>query len=386
VPFEQLHQASRIYLIGSEINLDNAVLGFKINDIKKRMGVPLDLVTVHDESPMEHKTDHTIKIKSYYHFIKAVNHYLIANGFENKLFINDNCEGFDEYKKQLLKENFVELVEESGVQYMDTLIEFAKEYNREMNAIIIFSEKEICSNAAYELFNLAMITGKLGKKANGLISLKEKNNSQGIFDMGICPKLGVGGQSIMKKELLSAMKKTWHTNKLPQTLNESQFELLENGKLKNVFIFGEDPLGCADNKVKVAGWLAISEFVVVQDCFMTDTAQTANLILPGSFPAESGGSFTNTQRVIQEFEPVLKPKVEKLAYEQLIDILGQFKSNGFETVKDVMQEAISLLPTSTEKDKHQFVYTTSDKYCRMFNHGCDNINMRFDDEFEKAMK
>ena len=136
--------------------------------------------------------------------------------FHNALFIGDNTEGFDTYKKDLMKENFVELVEAAGVEYMDSVIEFAKEYNNEMNAVIIFSEKELCSNACAEIFNLAMTTGKLGKTANGLMSIKEKNNAQGIFDMGICPTLGVGAIDIKDKDLQAAMKKVWKV-KSPST-------------------------------------------------------------------------------------------------------------------------------------------------------------------------
>ncbi len=190
VSFDQLKEASKIYLIGSEINQDNAVVGFMVSNAQKKSGVPVDLITVHEDSPMKHKADKVMKVKSYYHFIKAVNYYLVANGFENGLFIKDNCEGYEEYKEELLKENFVDLVEKSGVQFMDQVIEFAKEFNKEMNAIIIYSEKEVCAQTSFEMKNLAMVTGKLGKTANGLIALKEKNNSQGLFDMGICPKVG----------------------------------------------------------------------------------------------------------------------------------------------------------------------------------------------------
>ncbi len=127
VPFNQLKDASRIYLIGSEISMDNAVAGFMINKIKKRKNnIPVELITVHENSSMEHKADQTIKIKSIYHFIKAVNYYLVANDFQNGMFITDNCEGFEEYKENLLKENFVELIEKSGVPYMDQIIEFAR--------------------------------------------------------------------------------------------------------------------------------------------------------------------------------------------------------------------------------------------------------------------
>jgi len=386
VPFEQISGADKIYLIGSETNMDNAVAGFLINNTRYKQKIPVELVTIHHDSTMNHKVDKVIDIKSYYHFIKAVNYYLVANGFENRLFINDNCEGFEKYRKAILKENFVELVEKSGVKFMDTIIEFAKEFNREMNAIIVFSEKEICSQAAYEFKNLTLITGKLGKTSSGLISLKEKNNSQGIFDMGVCPKLGVGALPIKDKELQAKMKEKWGVKNLPGTVYENQYESLEKGLLKNIFIFGEDPLGCAQNKVKVAGWLSVADFVVVQDYFMTETAQVADLILPASFPVESGGSFTNTQKVIQEFDRILQPKVKKTSPEQLSDILKKFGLKGHRSVEDVMMEAISLLPTENKKAKLQFYYTGEHNSKRMFNYGCDVVVKRFEENFEKAFE
>jgi formate dehydrogenase major subunit len=386
VPFEQLNGASKIYLIASEINRDNAVAGFMISAAQHNLNIPVELVTVHPDSPMQHKVDNVLHVKSYYHFIKAVNYYLVANHFENRLFINDNAAGFEEYKQVLMKENFVELVEKSGVEYMDMVIEFAKEFNHEMNAVIVFSEKELCSQGAVELKNLAMITGKLGKTSNGLLSLKEKNNSQGLFDMGICPKLGVGIQPILSKELQAKMKEKWGVKSLPETVNISQYDSLEKGILKNIFIFGEDPLGCAQNKVKVAGWLSVAEFIVVQDYFMTETAKHSDLILPASFPVESGGSFTNTQKVIQEFEEGIKPKVELRSFEQLSALLEKFGLKGYESTKDVMMEAISLLPVEQLEEKHLFNYTQEQNCNRMFNYGCDVVVKRFEEHFENELK
>ncbi len=385
VPFEQLKEASKIYLIGAEVNRDNAVAGFVINNVKIKHKVPLKLVTIMDSSPMEHKVEEVLKVKSYYHFIKAVNYYLVANNFHNGMFIEDHCEGFAEYKEQILKENFVDLVERSGVTYMDSVIEFAKEYNNQMNAVIIFSEKELCSDACSELFNMAMITGKLGKTANGLISIKEKNNAQGIFDMGICPTLGVGALDIRDKGLVSRMKKKWKVKEVPQVVNISQYQSLEAGKLKNLFIFGEDPLGCTTNKVKVAGWLTVADFVMVQDYFMTDTAKHAELILPASFPFESGGTFTNTQKVIQEFEAAFKPASGMTTLEQLSGLMKQFGIKQKSDPGDVMLEAISLLPPEAIQEKHRFISTEEKTNCHMFAHGCDYIVKRFDDEFDEAI-
>ncbi len=384
VLFDQIEDASKIYLIGSEINRDNAVAGFMINNAQYKHNIPVELITVHENSTMKHKVDEVLEIKSYYHFIKAVNYYLVANNFQNGMFIKDNCKGFEEYKEKLLKENFVELVEKSGVTYMDKIVEFAKEYNKQLNAILVFSEKELSSNTCVELFNLAKITGKLGKTSSGLISLKEKNNSQGLFDMGICPTFGVGMQAIDNKDFIAKLKKKWNTKKLPSTINVSQYNSLEKGILKNIFIFGEDPLGCAKNKVQIAGWLAIVDFVVVQDYFMTETAKQSDLILPGSLPLESGGSFTNTQQVIQEFDKQFSSKVEHLSYLQIVDLLKKLGSKEKSDLHDIRMEAISLLPTEINAKKYQFVFTNIDNNNRIFEYGCDSVNELFEKEFEEA--
>ncbi len=384
VPFDQINQAGRIYLIGSEINEDNAVTGFMINNAQFNNEIPIELITTNDNSSMLRKVDNVLKINSYYHFIKAVNYYLVANNFHNAMYIADNCEAYEEYKEEVLKENFGELVRLSGVPYMDIIVEFAKSFNNEMNAVIVFSEKEISANASYELFNLCMITGKLGKTASGLISLKEKNNSQGLFDMGICPKFGVGTRPIDDPKLVKLIKEKWKVDELPDTVNESQFINLEEGRLKNLFIFGEDPLGTAKNVVKMSGWISVAEFLMVQDSFITKTAEKADLILPASFPIESGGSFANTQKVLQEFNPEFEPGIDKLSYQQLTDIIKKLGVKQKGKLEEIRMEAMSLLSVSKE-EKLKFVYTNIDNYHCIFNFGCDSVNRYFEKEFESAL-
>jgi len=344
------------------------------------------MITTKKDSSMAHKVDEVMVIKSIYHFIKAVNYYLVANNFHNGLFIRDNCEGFEEYKTELLKENFVDLVQQAGTPIMDDVIEFAKRYNNESNAIIVFSEKELSSNTCTELFNLAMITGKLGKTGSGLISLKEKNNAQGLFDMGACMAYGVGGVPINDTTLQEKMRKTWKVGDLPSLGTTDIYEGLEDGKLKNIFIFGEDPLGCTAHKVQTAGWLSIADFVVVQDYFMTETAKHAHLILPSSFPVETGGSFTNTQKVIQEFGAEFTPAPEKTGIAQLADLLSKLGVVQKDDPHEVLAEVLSLLPEGGEDVVHHFFHTGHDNPNRLYEHGCDHIVMRFDEEFKQAFE
>lgn len=382
-PFEQIKDASKLYLIGSEINLDNAVVGFMVNDAQLKYNIPVSLVTTKEVSASEHKADEKIRIKSYYHFIKAINYYLVANNFQNSMFINDNCEDFEAYKAELLKENFVELIEKSGIPYMDQIIEFAKEYNNEMNAIILFSEKELSGEVCNELFNLAMICGKLGKTANGLISLKEKNNSQGLFDMGILPEIGVGSQPINDDDFIKQMNESWGTD-LKKTDTDCILIGLEKG-FKNFFIFGEDPIGCAKDEAKVKKWFA-DGFVMVQDYFMTATAKEADLILPASMPIETGGSYTNTQKIFQEFEAQFSAKVEQLNYQQLNALLALLGVKTKDELIDIRMEALSLLPSNAVSTKIAFKISKEADSTRFFKFGCDHINLRFEEQFEEMMK
>jgi len=386
VPFEQIMNASKIYLLGSEINMDNAVAGFMINNAQKIKNVPVELITNNGASSMMHKVDSALVIDSYYHFIKAVNYHLINNNLHNAMFINDNCEEYEDYKANILNEDYEKLIQLSGVANESVIADFAKDFINQMDTIIVFSEKEISANASHEIFNLNMITGKLGKTACGVISLKEKNNSQGIFDMGIDPELGVGSIGINNPQYIKMMKDIWKIDELPTSIESDIFGKLQNGKVKNLFVFGEDPIGTSIKKDETANWFSSADFVMVQDNFMTETAKKANLILPASMPIESGGSFTNTQKTIQEFDSSFKSKVDELSHKQLLGITSKLIATDLAEIEDIKTEAISFLSLTNKSDKHKFIYTCNDNNNRLFNHGCDYIVKYFDDDFATAFE
>ncbi|MBE0648263.1 MAG: FAD-dependent oxidoreductase [Bacteroidales bacterium] len=384
--FEEIGQASRIYLVGSEINRDNAVAGFMVSNARMKKHVPVVLVTTKEENAMDHKVDQVIKVKSYYYFIKAVNHFLLTAKMENALFLRDRVDGLTEYKEQMSKEDYPALLARAGVTE-EEVKNFAEGYNNELNAIILYSEKEVSGNGAISLMNMAMITGKLGKTANGLIVLKEKNNAQGLFDMGINRKYGVGGRSLTDETYLKHLMEAWNVDSIPGPDSACLKTKLTQGKIKNLFIFGEDPVGC-DTTGSFRMLIEQIPFKVVQDYFMTDTARMADLILPASFPAEIGGTFSNTQKVILEFDKVLPSRPEMDSIGQLIHILKQFGLNGVESREDVFSEIVQLLPQTEEEmpaEKLTLAYSANDNPNRYFDYGCDYLVKRFEEEFEERM-
>jgi formate dehydrogenase major subunit len=206
------------------------------------------------------------------------------------------------------------------------------------------------------------------------------------MDMGICARIGIGGVSITDSELQKKLMAKWNLAEFPSVVNENQNELLDKGLLKNLFVFGEDPIGCSYDKQRVLSWFDKASFVLVQDYFMTETAMQADLILPASLPAETGGSFTSTQKVIQKFEKSLESRVEQDNIQQLLLLLSRFDNEGLKDVADVIMEAISLLSVNTNKDLHGFTSTGKDNYNRMFDYGCDSVVKYFEEYFENVLK
>jgi formate dehydrogenase major subunit len=377
--FTEIEDMDHIFLVGAELPKDHPVISHIVNKVRTYNQIPITTVSKYEDSELMASADKAMKAESYYYFVKALIHYILAHDMHNGLFLNDHIDNFEEYKKEVLSDDFDDLYDKIGSCCMDHFVNFAKEYTQAMNSVIIFSEKEVSANTVIELHNLAIITGKLGKTANGLIGLKEKYNAHGLMDMGMKPELITGGQSLRDENVVERVKETWKVESLPSSYN-SVSQLFSTGKLKNLFIYGEDPVGCAKDKEQMLDMLDKSEFIMVQDHFITETAEIADLIMPASFIEEIGGTVTNTQKKIQMIEPQMEEVVDKSSVGQLVDLLYKFGINGITEPTDVLKEAVSMLPE--EEGKLKLELTQTDESEILFDYGCDNLTKRIEEEFE----
>ncbi len=382
-PLEDLPKASRIYLLGTEIHEENAMEAFLFYTTSLLNDIPVSLISHNKSSKLEKKADQIIKTESYYAFLKATIFHLLSENKENALFIKDHCIDFEKYKEKILAEDYSKLIEDSGLD-KNTIEKFADKYNKEQNAILLFSETNISGNEASEIRNLALLCGKLGKTASGLICLKEKNNSQGLWDMGINPQTTCGSRNVMDPDVKSSLSKTWKVEDLAANVNKDTLSMLQKGEIKNMFVFGEDPVGCAVSPEEIEAWFNNCDFTLVQDYFMTETAKMADLILPASLPMEMSGTFTNTQRIVQEFNQTRASSLQLDAPEQLIKLAETFGLNGVEDSADARSEAFSIIANRKDEATHRFVHTINDGSNSLFEHGCDILVKRFDEEFDNS--
>lgn len=369
IPFAELIEARKICIIGAELFRDNPVAAGFIFSFAELNNIPLQLVTTKRNSELIEHIEDVLTITSYFHFIKAVNYYIVKNELEDREYIKNLIENFNDYREQLLNLDFAALCEEAGATE-EVIKEFAVSFRNEPHAVIVFSESQLSGHACGEIFNLAMLTGKHGRSGAGLLLLKENNNSHGLHDTGSMWNLGPGATPWDDPFQRSTTQFIWASKDLPTERGCSLHKFRETG-YKSVFIFGEDPVGCAINPKEIRELFGKSSFIAVQDYIMTPTAEMANLVLPSSFPYETGGTFTNCQRVIQKVDKRVSSPIEYNSWDQLNELIARSGYPKIETIDDVTFELASLLPKFCTSSKLMFRMNREDNLNPLFNWGCD---------------
>ncbi len=352
MPFDQFSDVEHVLLLHPQLNMDDATLGYMVNEARTQSGANIVLVTDQENPKLEQKVDQIIRVKSYDAFLQAMNLYLLKNNLQNDLFINHHVEDLETYKSALLALDFSQLCKSAGLSEK-AVADVFNAYNLSQHAVVVASERYLNEVALAEARNLTLLTGKLGKTSSGLMNVKEKNNSQGLIDLGFV-----------------------------QNADDLRTSL-ENNQVKQCFVFGEDPVGTAKDSEKVKSFLDC-DFLMVQDYFLSETAEMADLVLPASLPFETGGSYTNTQKMIQQFSAGLKSKLDKTSTEQiamLTEVLCDDKLN-ISTDVNVLND--NMLPEMRNFAKPYQLRFFTKRTLPMFSHAADSVMKRFDDEFETS--
>ncbi len=267
-------------------------------------------------------------------------------------FVNGSCEGFEEYAASLQRVDLEETESITGVP-KEKIIQAARIYAQNSPAAILYTmgitQHAQGTDNVMALANLAMLTGNLGKRGAGVNPLRGQNNVQGACDMGALPNVFPGYQAVSSPEANEKFSKAYGTSipDSPGLAITEMFEAAEDGKLKALYVMGENPLVSDANLSKVREALGSLDFLVVQDIFFTETAAYADVVLPAASFAEKEGTFVNTERRVQRVRKAVNPPGEARGDLEIISQLA--KKTGlagfdYSNETEVMEEVATLVP------------------------------------------
>jgi formate dehydrogenase major subunit len=197
-----------------------------------------------------------------------------------------------------------------------------------------------------QIADLALLTGNIGRRGVGVNPLRGQNNVQGSADMGVQPHQGAGYYDVTKPEVHKRYEE-FYGAKLPIHVGykiPEMFDAAIQGKLKAIWIIGEDVVQTDPNTNKVIKALESTDLVVVQELFMTETAKYADVLLPGSSFLEKSGTFTNGERRVQRVNKVVEPIGDSKPDGQIIvDIMNRMGYKQADYTPDGMLEEISQI-------------------------------------------
>ncbi|MEO1994204.1 MAG: formate dehydrogenase subunit alpha, partial [Planctomycetaceae bacterium] len=283
-------------------------------------------------------------------FYNAVMHVLITEDLVDSDFITERTRGYAELRELVLQDYAPEAVSELCGVTPDQIRRIARLIGVAASTIVFWgmgiSQHTTGTDNARCLISLCLLTGNVGRPGTGLHPLRGQNNVQGASDAGLIPMVYPDYQPVADDAIRARFERAWQTQLDPHpglTVVEIMDGALEH-TIRGMYILGENPFISDPNSNKVRRALAELEFLVVQDIFLTETAEFADVILPASSYFEKDGTFTNTDRRVQLGSRILQPPGEARQDWQILCDIGRRLgiSMPYENVSQVFDEFAGL--------------------------------------------
>jgi formate dehydrogenase major subunit len=200
------------------------------------------------------------------------------------------------------------------------------------------------------LIAMCAITGNVGKPGAGLHPLRGQNNVQGASDSGLIPMFYPDYQSADDAQVVERFSRVWGTSLPPRrglTVTEIIHSVLEPDGVRGMYMLGENPFLSDPNINLVRKALAALDFLVVQDIFLTETAEFADVILPATSYLEKDGTYTNTDRRVQRGQKVLDPPGQARPDWEITQDIARRLGLGwsYSSPREVFEEMVSVMPS-----------------------------------------
>jgi formate dehydrogenase major subunit len=278
-------------------------------------------------------------------------HVAARDGFVDHDYIAARTEGF-ETVAELIELYPPEVVAEiCGVPAAD-IEQAARVYARAQNACVLWglgvTEHKYGSEVVRLICNLAMMTGKLGRRGSALLPLRGQNNVQGSSDMGALPDTYTAYRSVADEDVARSFEAAWGvplSREKGYTIPQ-MFDAAVDGRLKAMYIFGEDVAQTDPNQAHVIHAMESLELLVCQEIFLNETTRFAHVVLPASAFLEKEGTFTNAERRIQLVAPAIDPPGQARTDFQILEDVSAALGHEmpYANPAEVMDEIAALTP------------------------------------------
>ncbi len=282
----------------------------------------------------------------------AVGREIIAAGLENRAFLDHSTTGFDAYAEAVDEWTLAKGAEITGIP-AETIRNMAHDYAKAGTAQICWTlgitEHHNATDNVLALINLALLTGHVGRYGSGLVPIRGQNNVQGGGDMGALPNKLPGFQEVTDPVARGKFEAQWGCE-VPAEGGKHislMLEAMEEKEIRALYVLGENPAQSEARSDHVREVLSDLDFMLVQDMFMTRTAQLADVVLPAAAGwAESDGTVTSSERRVQRVRKAIEPPGD--AWDDL-DILSALAARmgygwGYPTAEELWDELRSLSP------------------------------------------
>ncbi|RFB34855.1 formate dehydrogenase subunit alpha [Brevibacillus sp. VP] len=344
--------AGLVIIIGANPTEGHPVLATRVKRAKKLHGQKL-IVSDLRKHEMAERSDLYLHPNQGTDFVwlTAVAKYIIDQGWHDVDFLAERVNYLEEYKNAIQIYTLEYAEEVTGIS-QEQLKETAKMICEADGTCVLWgmgvTQNVAGSHTSAAIANLLLLTGNFGRHGAGAYPLRGHNNVQGACDMGSLPNWLPGYQSISDDEARQKFEKAYDvkiSNK-PGYTNIQMLQAVEEGKLKAMYLIGEDMAWVDSNSNHVQETLSKLDFFVVQDIFFTRTAQFADVILPAAPSLEKDGTFTNTERRIQLLYQALPSWEESKPDWWIITQLANHLGANWEYTHpgDIMDEIASLSP------------------------------------------
>ncbi|HAS6277547.1 TPA: formate dehydrogenase subunit alpha [Vibrio vulnificus] len=344
-----------IFIIGSDTSAAHPVIASHIKQAVRHHGARLIVadpkrigMADHAELYLAHRPGTDVML------INGVMQQIIKNGWYDMEYIEERVDGFDTMLQEVMSPAYaldkVELV--TGVK-ADDIFAMARMIGTAKRTAVYYSMGITQHTTGHDnvrsIANLQLLCGNIGIEGGGINPLRGQSNVQGACDMGALPNNYPGYQKVYNPLVREKFVIEWDAPNLSAEPGLTLTEIIDGACRRDVralYVMGENPVLSDPNQAHVIEGLEALDFLVVQDIFLTETAQYADVVLPSCSFAEKSGHFTNTERRVQRIYPAVNPPGEAKEDWRIIQEIANAMGSDwhYRSVADITNEITRVTP------------------------------------------